>query len=160
MDNQYESVLYMLHDSISFESEPFGHVIISVSVSGFWPNFSSSNYMQTKHPIQLQYWREWCLFPNTNRSVTCQYIIEQQLPPYFLRVAAFNDENRDLYMHMQFWNTAPKPRYPQLWRGEIWTGLTVDLTCITESTYIPSSSSRRLNVLGPFLIKYNLLMKL
>lgn len=134
--------LYVPRDSKSPESELLDPVIILVSISGCWPSFRSSNDTHTKHPIQLQYWRDWCLFPNTNCSVTCQYVIKQ-LSHYFFRVAAFNYENRDPYMHMHFWCTAPKPRYPQPWKSEIWTDLTVDLTCTTESTYI--TIRRRLN---------------
>jgi len=111
MDNQCGISSYAPHDSESPKSEPFGPVIILVSASGFWPNFSSSNYMHTKHPIQLQYWRERCLFPNTNCSVTCQYIIEQQ-SLCFSRVAAFNGENRDPYRYMQLLSTAPKTMLP------------------------------------------------
>lgn len=67
----------MLSDGKSPVSEPLDPARIFLSISGSWPNFNASNYMHTKYPIQLQYWREYYLFPNINCSVTCQYIIEQ-----------------------------------------------------------------------------------
>lgn len=102
-----------------------------VSILGFWPNFSSSNFMHSKHPIQVQYWREGCVFPDTNCSVTCRYIIKQ-LSHYFLRAGAINDRNKgSLHAHAILKHSS-KPHSPQPCRSEIPTYL----TDMTESTNI------------------------